>query len=89
MAPLDLARARRLAESISDEGLRGYALGMMALRLAETGKDSARRCSRVRTNRSSVRPGPARPRSSSLFYAHGRRGRLAAGRGADRPRARR
>ena len=42
MAPLDLARARRLAESIGDDGLKGYALGMMALRLAEAGKDSAR-----------------------------------------------
>jgi hypothetical protein len=42
MAPLDLARARRLAESISDEGLKGYALGMMARRLAEAGKDSAK-----------------------------------------------
>jgi hypothetical protein len=42
MAPLDLARARRLAEAIGDDGLKGYALGMMALRLAEAGKDSAR-----------------------------------------------
>src|SRR5262249_31530450 len=42
MVPLDLARARRLAESIPDDCLKGYALGMMALRLAEAGKDSAR-----------------------------------------------
>jgi hypothetical protein len=42
MAPLDLARARRLAESIGDECLKGFGLGMMALRLAETGKDSPR-----------------------------------------------
>jgi hypothetical protein len=42
MAPLDLARARRLAEAIDDECLKGFGLGMMALRLAETGKDSAR-----------------------------------------------
>ncbi len=42
MAPLDLERARRLAGSIGDDALKGYALGMMALRLAETGKDSAR-----------------------------------------------
>jgi hypothetical protein len=42
MAPLDLDRARRLAESIDDDCLKGYALGMMALRLTETGKDSAR-----------------------------------------------
>jgi hypothetical protein len=42
MAPLDLARARRLAESIGDECSKGFGLGMMALRLAETGKDSAR-----------------------------------------------
>ncbi len=42
MAPLDLPRARRLALSVSDDCLKGYALGMMALRLAETGKDSAR-----------------------------------------------
>jgi hypothetical protein len=41
MAPLDLARARRLAESIGDDCRKGFALGMMALRLAETGKDSA------------------------------------------------
>jgi hypothetical protein len=41
MAPPDLARARRLAGSIADDYLKGYALGMMALRLAETGKDSA------------------------------------------------
>ena len=42
MAPLDLARARRLAVSINDECLKGYALGMMALRLSEAGKDTAR-----------------------------------------------
>ncbi|HZW31241.1 MAG TPA: carboxypeptidase regulatory-like domain-containing protein [Isosphaeraceae bacterium] len=42
MAPLDLARARRLAGSIGDDCFRGYALGMMALRLIEAGKDSAR-----------------------------------------------
>ena len=42
MAPLDLARAGRLAESISDDCLKGFALGMMALRLTEAGKDSAR-----------------------------------------------
>ena len=42
MAPVDLARATRLAESISDGALKGYALGMMALRLSETGKASAR-----------------------------------------------
>jgi hypothetical protein len=42
MAPLDLPRARRLAESITDDVLKGFALGMMALRLAEAGKDSAR-----------------------------------------------
>jgi RNA polymerase sigma factor (sigma-70 family) len=43
MAPLDLPRARRLAESIGDPCLKGFGLGMMALRLAETGKDSARK----------------------------------------------
>jgi hypothetical protein len=42
MAPLDLARARRLAEAIGDDGLKGYALGMMALHLAEAGRDEAR-----------------------------------------------
>ncbi len=42
MAPLDLPKARRLALSVSDDCLKGYALGMVALRLAETGKDSAR-----------------------------------------------
>src|SRR5262249_48257928 len=41
MAPLDLARARRLAGSIGDECLKGFGLGMMALRLAETGKGPA------------------------------------------------
>ena len=41
LAPLDLARARRLAEAIGDDGLKGFALGMMALRLVESGKDSA------------------------------------------------
>ena len=41
MAPLDLARARRLAEAIGDDGLKGFALGLMALRLAETGRASA------------------------------------------------
>ena len=41
MAPLDLARARRLAESISDPSLKGFGLGMMALRLTEVGKDAA------------------------------------------------
>ena len=45
MAPLDLDRARRLAESITDDGLKGYALGMMALSLAEAGKKHRRmRC---------------------------------------------
>ena len=42
MAPLDLARALRLAESIGDDGLKGYAKGMMALSLSEAGKDRAR-----------------------------------------------
>jgi hypothetical protein len=42
MAPLDLARARRLAGAIGDECLRGFGLGMMALKLAETGKGPAR-----------------------------------------------
>ena len=42
MAPLDLARARRIAGSISDQSLKGYALGLMALRLAEAGKGPAR-----------------------------------------------
>jgi Carboxypeptidase regulatory-like domain len=42
MAPLDLERARRLAGTISDDALKGYALGIMALRLIEAGKDSAR-----------------------------------------------
>ena len=61
MAPLDLARARRLAGSIGDDCLKGYALGMMALRLSRGRQGlGATRCSRVPTNRSSVRPGPAR-----------------------------
>ena len=42
MAPLDPTRARRLAELIRNDCLRGYALGMMALRLNEAGNDSAR-----------------------------------------------
>jgi RNA polymerase sigma factor (sigma-70 family) len=42
MAPLDLARALRLAESIGDDGLKGYAMGMAALGLSEAGKDRAR-----------------------------------------------
>jgi hypothetical protein len=42
MAPVEFDRARRLAESISDDCLKGYALGLMALRLSEGGKDSAK-----------------------------------------------
>jgi protocatechuate 3,4-dioxygenase beta subunit len=42
MAPPDLDRARRLAGAIGDDALKGYALGMMALRLAEGGKGPAR-----------------------------------------------
>jgi hypothetical protein len=42
MAPVDLERARRLAQSVSDLGLKGFALGMMALSLAESGKAPAR-----------------------------------------------
>jgi hypothetical protein len=44
MAPVDLARARRLVDSIADDGLKGYALGVMALRLieADARKDKAR-----------------------------------------------
>ncbi len=41
MGSLDLPRARRLAEAMSDQVLKGYALGTMALGLAEAGKDSA------------------------------------------------
>jgi hypothetical protein len=37
MGPLDLPRARRLATAIDDPSLRGYALGMVALHLIETG----------------------------------------------------
>jgi hypothetical protein len=40
---LDQARANRLAEAIKDDGVKAYALGMMALGLSEAGKkDSAR-----------------------------------------------
>ncbi len=42
MAPVDLARARRLAEAIGDDGLKGFGLGMMALRLSEARKEAAR-----------------------------------------------
>jgi hypothetical protein len=42
MAAVDLPRARRLARSLTDQGLRSYALGMMALGLAEAGKASAK-----------------------------------------------
>jgi hypothetical protein len=68
MAPLDLARARRLAESIGDDGLKGYALGMMALRLAEAGNDSAQEVleSAYETLERSSRVSPAK--SNSLYY---------------------
>ena len=89
MAPLDLARARRLAESISDECLKGYALGMMALRLAEAGKDSAREVleSCLRIARAFVPGQPGAIQQALRHHLH--RGRSAAGRRADRPRARR
>jgi hypothetical protein len=69
MAPLDLARARRLAESIADEWLKGYALGMMALRLAETGKDSAREVLESACE-ALGHPSPVGPASArGLYYA--------------------
>ena len=42
MAAVDLARARQLAESISDESIKGFSLGMMALGLSQSGKPSAK-----------------------------------------------
>ena len=41
MAAVDLDRARRLAQSISDESIKGFALGMMALGLSLSGKPAA------------------------------------------------
>ena len=68
MAPLDLARARRLAGSIGDESLKGFALGMMALRLRR-GRQRLRRtrCSKAPTNHSSVRPAPARRNQPAMY----------------------
>jgi hypothetical protein len=69
MGAMDLARARRLAEALSDVPLKGYALGMIALSLAEAGKDSAREVLEhaYATLERAAESGPPKPRS--LYYA--------------------
>jgi hypothetical protein len=68
MAKLDLERSRRLAEAISDVPLKGYAFGMIALGLAEAGKESARE---ALENAYATLESPAEsgtPKSRSLYY---------------------
>ena len=85
MAPVDLDRTRRLSTSIVDDALKGYALGMMALRLAETGKDAAHGADRRLRIARTIVAGLAGQIPHPVRH-HLDRGRPAAGRRADRPR---
>ena len=85
-SPVPAAWRNRSATTAS----KGIALGMMALRLAEAGKDSARPAARkcIRIARATRRRSARRNQTASTRSARDR-GRSAAGRRARRPRARR